>query len=191
MSFDQTPYQHCALLVLNVQQGYFDPEPASCEQVISNINLLTHAAHCARLPVIFLQHHTPDRGEMMKGSKAWELYNKIQVGEQDYILDKVTPDAFLRTALNSTLAGLDVTHLIFAGYSSEFSIDTSVRRAAALGYHVTIAADAHTSHDKTHATGEAISQHHNLTLSALSGFGVPIQALDSEQVCKRYLTLSC
>jgi nicotinamidase-related amidase len=61
-------------------------------------------------------------------------------------------------------------------------VDTAVRRAAALGYEVVLAADAHTSHDKPHATGAFIRAHHNATLSDITSFGVPISAVDSVQI---------
>jgi len=56
-------------------------------------------------------------------------------------------------------------------------VDTTVRRAAGLGLAVTLAADAHTTHDKPHADGVQIRAHHNATLPAISSFGVKIAAV--------------
>jgi nicotinamidase-related amidase len=61
-------------------------------------------------------------------------------------------------------------------------VDTTARRAAALGYEVVIAADAHTSHDKPHATGDFIRAHHNATLSDITSFGVPIRAVPGAKI---------
>jgi nicotinamidase-related amidase len=61
-------------------------------------------------------------------------------------------------------------------------VDTTTRRAAGLGYHVVLAADAHTSHDKPHATGAKIREHHNATLSDITSFGVPIRAVASADI---------
>ncbi|MNF17664.1 Isochorismatase family protein [compost metagenome] len=68
------------------------------------------------------------------------------------------------------------------GYSSEFCVDTTTRRAAGLGYPVTLAADAHTSHDKAHATGLQIRAHHNATLSNIESYGVLINALPTAEI---------
>jgi len=47
---------------------------------------------------------------------------------------------------------------------------------------VVLAADAHTSHDKPHATGAQIRAHHNATLSDITSFGVPIRAVASSDI---------
>jgi len=64
----------------------------------------------------------------------------------------------------------------------EFCIDTTTRRAAALGYGVTLAADAHTTHDKPHATAVEIRAHENATLSDLTSFGPVITATPSADI---------
>lgn len=177
-----------AVLVIDVQQGLFNPEPADCQNVVERINQLTVSARASDCPVIFIQHHIPGDEVFKKGSPKWQLYSGLIVEPSDHLVDKTTPDSFLRTSLNALLASLDIQRLIIAGYSSEFCIDTTVRRAAGLGYEVTVAADAHTSHDKAHASGVAIRQHHNLTLSSIESFGVSIEALDTSEVCSRYLS---
>jgi hypothetical protein len=45
-----------------------------------------------------------------------------------------------------------------------------------------LAADAHTSHDKPHATGAQIRAHHNATLADISSFGVPIRAVPAADI---------
>jgi nicotinamidase-related amidase len=59
---------------------------------------------------------------------------------------------------------------------------TTTRSAAAQGYEVTLAADAHTSHDKPHATGLQIRTHENETLSNITSFGVPITAVPAAEI---------
>ncbi|MNL42777.1 Isochorismatase family protein [compost metagenome] len=68
------------------------------------------------------------------------------------------------------------------GYATEFCVDTTVRRAAGLGMPVTLAADAHTTHDKPHASGARIRAHHNATLPAISSFGVKIAAVPAADI---------
>jgi nicotinamidase-related amidase len=72
--------------------------------------------------------------------------------------------------------------IVICGYASEFCVDTTSRRAAALGYPVIIAADAHTTHDKAHASALQIRTHHNATLENISSFGPVIRAIDSQQI---------
>jgi len=95
---------------------------------------------------------------------------------------KTTPDSFLNTSLQSLLKELEVDSLIVCGYASEFCVDTSVRRAAGLGYPVSVVSDAHTTHDKAHASGAQIRAHHNATLPNISSFGVKIAAVEADSL---------
>jgi nicotinamidase-related amidase len=75
-----------------------------------------------------------------------------------------------------------VSQLVVCGYSTPFCIDSTVRSAAAHGYPVTLAADAHTCHDKSYADGLLIRTHHNETLSNIDSFGVPIRAVPAADI---------
>ena len=178
-----TEYLRTALLVIDVQHGLFAPTPAPAEDatVIERINALSARARDSAVPVIFIQHEQASDG-LVAGSPAWALDARLQVEAHDRKIGKTTPDSFLHTSLGETLSTLGVQHLVVCGYSTEFCVDSTVRRAAGLGYAVTIAADAHTSHDKVHATGIAIRTHHNATLAAISSFGVRIAAIDSAAI---------
>ncbi|HCM0825166.1 TPA: isochorismatase family protein, partial [Vibrio parahaemolyticus] len=61
-------------------------------------------------------------------------------------------------------------------------IDTTIRRAAGLGYPVTLVSDAHTTHDKEHASGAKIRKHHNAMLPNISSFGVKIEAVEAHNL---------
>jgi nicotinamidase-related amidase len=95
---------------------------------------------------------------------------------------KTTPDSFLRTNLDKLLRTLEVSRLIVCGYATEGCVDTTIRRAAALGYEVTIAADAHTTDEKPHASAAQIRVHHNYILSDLTSFGPRINAVSSSDI---------
>jgi len=71
---------------------------------------------------------------------------------------------------------------VVCGYASEFCVDTTVRSAAAKGYEITLAADAHTTHDKPHATGLQIRTHENETLANITSFGVVIAAVPAAEI---------
>lgn len=170
-----------ALLVIDVQQGLFLPPPAEAEQVLIRINQLSERARQAGAPVFFIQHQTAHQ-ELLYGSEAWQIHPELQVKAGDRRVDKTTPDSFLRTHLGKLLIAEGVTQLVVCGYSSEFCVDTTTRRAAGLGYPVVLVADAHTSHDKPHASGLQIRAHHNATLSNITSFGVLISAVPTSEI---------
>jgi nicotinamidase-related amidase len=171
-----------AVLVIDMQRGLCDdpPRPHESEEVIQRINALTERARAAGVPVAFIQHE--NAVDLEFDSERWQLADALQVDARDTKIRKTTPDSFLRTPLDAWLVGQGVRRVVVCGYSSEFCVDTTVRCSAALGYEVVLAADAHTSHDKPHATGAFIRTHHNATLSDITSFGVRISAVDSAQI---------
>ena len=172
-----------ALIVIDVQNALFNPtpQPFEADVVIARINRLSTAARAAGVPVLWVQHER-DKHALAHGSPGWALPDALHTEATDARWRKTTPDAFLRTGLGDWLTARGVQHLVVCGYASEYCIDTSTRRAAGLGFAVTLAADAHTTHDKPHASGAQIRAHHNATLPALTSFGVPIRALPSAEI---------
>lgn len=174
---------NAALLVIDVQAGLVDPEPRPFEiaQVIARINELSARARAAGAPVIFIQHER-DGSPVAHGSPGWALQRDLQVGEADHFVRKTSPDSFLRTGLEDLLRRLGVGRLVICGCFSEFCVDTTVRRAAALGFPVTLAADAHTTRDQPHASAALIRAHENATLPAIASFNVAIRAMDAAAI---------
>jgi nicotinamidase-related amidase len=172
-----------ALLVIDVQAALFDGKyrPGDADGVLRCINQLMQRARAAAVPVIVVQHESVD-ARIEHGSAGWELAQGLDVTSADLRLRKTTPDSFLRTELQTWLRRLEVDHLVICGYASEFCVDTTTRSAAALGYPVTLAADAHTTHDKRHATAAQIRDHENATLPKLNAFGPSIRSLPTDQI---------
>ncbi|RNF83704.1 cysteine hydrolase family protein [Montanilutibacter psychrotolerans] len=172
-----------ALVVIDVQRGLFDtrPPPFEADAVVARINGLADRARAAGAPVVFVQHER-DGSPLAFGSNGWSLESSLRQSPRDYVVRKTTPDAFLRTGLADLLQALAVDRLVLCGYASEFCVDTTARRAAALGFPVTLAADAHTTHDKPHLDAARIRAHHNATLPDISSFGVEIRAVDSDAI---------
>jgi nicotinamidase-related amidase len=72
--------------------------------------------------------------------------------------------------------------LFICGYATEFCVDTTTRRAAALGFSVVLVSNAHTTHSHEHASGAEIRAHHNATLPNLTSFGPVIMAQVAEAI---------
>ncbi|MGO4813118.1 cysteine hydrolase family protein [Cupriavidus sp. 2MCAB6] len=172
-----------ALIVIDVQRGLFDdtPRPAEADAVLGRINRLISCARAAGAPVVFVQHEQA-AGAMPFGSAAWALERSLAAQADDHRIRKTTPDSFLDTGLAALLDRLQANQLVICGYATEFCVDTTTRRAAGLGYAITLAADAHTTHDKPHASAGLIRRHHNATLSAITSFGRPIRALATDDI---------
>lgn len=172
-----------ALLVIDLQRGLLEttPPPFELEATLDRINELARRARAAECPVIFIQHERAG-SPLVHGCAAWQLHPRLTVADSDLHVRKSTPDSFLGTDLKRLLDTHHVDQVVVSGYASEFCIDTTVRRAASLGYRVTLVADAHTTHDKAHAPAAQIRLHENATLPQITSFGPKIRALDGTHV---------
>jgi len=139
--------------------------------------------------VAFIQHERAT-GMLTFGSESWQLAQDLTALPEDELIRKRTPDSFLNTTLGDWLTAQDVGRLVICGYATEFCVDTTTRSAAGLGYEVVLAADAHTTHDKAHATAAQIRTHHNATLPCLTSFGPSISAVNSAEVAFRSVAVN-
>ena len=167
-----------ALLIIDVQQGLCEGEGAAwdCANVIARINRVAAHARASGVPVVFIQHEGQG-GYLAHGSRAWHLTDGLLDEPGDLRVRKTTPDSFLRTDLQAVLAARGVTELIVCGMHSEFCVDTTTRRALALGYPVTLVADGHTSAGNAVLSPQQVIAHHNTTLTHISSFGPRVRAL--------------
>ncbi len=173
-----------AVLVIDVQQGLCEGEGVAfdCPATIERINAVTHKARLTGVPVFFVQHESTC-GYLEYGTPAWQLADAVQALPSDIRVRKTTPDAFLRTNLEELLRTHGVQKLIVCGMHSEFCIETTVRRALALGFPVVLVADGHTSAGNAAISADQVIAHENATLTNISSFGPRVAAVASAQVC--------
>lgn len=172
-----------AVLVIDVQQGLCEGEGEAfdCNGTISRINGVTRKAREVGALVIFIQHESKS-GYLEHGSSAWQLANGVEVEPTDTKIRKATPDAFLRTELEATLKSHDIENVVVCGMHSEFCVDTTTRRALALGFPVVLVSDGHTSAGNAVLSAQQVIAHHNAILTNISSFGPRVQAVTAENV---------
>jgi nicotinamidase-related amidase/uncharacterized damage-inducible protein DinB len=170
-----------ALLVIDVQQGLCVGEhaPWEVQGLLARINALSAGARAAGCPVIWVQHQD---ALLVPDSAAWQLPAALHTASSDLRIRKTTPDAFLRTPLWDLMQQLGVTRLVVCGMHTEFCVDTTVRRALALGCPVTLVADAHTSCGSKGGSAEQVIAHHNDTLSHISSFGPRVSLVTTAEM---------
>ena len=170
-----------ALLIIDVQQGLCEGEHSAFEaaDVIGRINRVSAKARAAGIPVIFIQHES-EAGYLEFGTPTWQLAQGLHTEPSDLRIRKTTPDSFLRTDLQATLQAGAITDLIICGMHTEFCVDTTTRKALALGYPVILIEDAHTSEGNCYLTPRQVIQHHNATLTNISSFGPRVRLVSTE-----------
>ena len=171
-----------ALLVIDVQallctgdEAAFDIHP-----VIERINAVAAKARAAGAPVFLIQHE--DNGAMRHASAGWQLDARLSVQPDDVLLRKTACDSFHHTELQALLQARGVEQLVVCGLQSEYCVDSTVRRALALGYPVVLVSDAHSTIDNGVLSAAQISAHHTTTLAYLESFGPRVTPTAANQV---------
>ena len=143
-----------ALLIIDVQHALCSGEYEAFEaqRVIERINLVSRKMRAAGAAVIVIQHEAVD-GPLEHG-----------------------------TDLQGILQARGVTELAICGLQSEFCVDTTTRRALALGYPVTLVSDAHSTMNNSTLSAAQITAHHNETLANITSFGPRVVLVPSSEV---------
>lgn len=172
-----------ALLIIDVQQALCSGEYEAFEskRVIDRINLVSRKARTAGAPVIVIQHESQG-GPLDYGTDGWKLAEGLEALPTDKYIRKQATDSFHQTELQPVLQAQGVKSLVICGLQSEFCVDTTTRRALALGYPVVLVADGHTTMDNSVLSAAQISAHHNETLANITSFGPRVKAVPASEV---------
>lgn len=172
-----------ALLIIDVQHALCHGEHAAFEadRVVANINRVSQRVRQAGGLVVLIQHQSPS-GPLAHGCEGWKLAPGLVTAPSDLLVPKTTADAFHNTALLAKLHEHGVSRLIVCGLQSDFCVDTTTRRALALGFPVTLVSDGHSTSDNGVLKAAQISAHHNATLAHIGSFGVRAVPVPASEV---------
>jgi nicotinamidase-related amidase len=172
-----------ALLVIDVQSALCSGPYATLDAnaVIERINYVARKARGAQAPVIFIQHESAD-GLLAHGSSGWQLAEGLAHLPEDVYVRKTASDSFHQSSLSAELNAHNVDELIVCGMQSDFCVDSTVRRALALGYPVTLVSDGHSTLDNVVLSAAQIIAHHNVTLSNLDSYGPRVSLAKASEV---------
>ena len=167
-----------AVLVIDVQRGLCEGQYATFDsaRTIDRINQVTSRARAAGALVVIIQHESKS-GLFSHGGESWQLAPALHTEATDTFLRKTATDSFHLTELDAHLKRSAVSELVICGMQSDFCVDTTTRRALALGYPVVLVSDGHTTLDNKHLSAAQIIEHHNETLSNIESFG-PVVRLE-------------
>ena len=161
-----------ALLVIDVQVGLIAGENPvyQADTILERIAGLIAAARAAGKPVIFVQ----DKDVGGVGTPEWQIHQAIAPRPADLAVRKAWSDSFYATTLGVELQARGVSQLVIVGMKTDVCVTMTSLRAVALGYDVTLAADAHTTTDNRVLTAAQTIAYHNDLLwdfGAEDGFG--------------------
>lgn len=151
-----------ALVVIDAQVGVVG-EAYRHEEILENIQMLLGRARSNGTPVVYVQHNEP--GGMEEGEPLWEIHPKVFPHEGEPVIQKEAPDSFHETRLREELEARGIKRLVICGGQTQFCVDTTVRRAVAVGYDVLLVGDGHTTDDSETWPAEQIIAFANQTLN--------------------------
>ena len=172
-----------AVLIVDVQQALCSGKYEAFEsrRVIACINQVSRMAREAGAPIVIIQHES-EGGLLDYATDGWKLAPGLDAMPTDIYVRKKAADSFHNTELQAVLQARGITSLVICGLQSEFCVDTTARRALALGYPVTLVSDGHSTMDNGVLTAAQISAHHNVTLSNITSFGPRVRAVPASEV---------
>ena len=172
-----------AVVVIDVQNALCLGKEATFKamDIIANINEVIGKARQLYVPIIFIQHETKE-GLFINGSNGWQLVQELDKASEDLIISKYSSDAFKGTELKRQLDTMEINHLVVYGMQSEFCVDSTIRRALALNYSITVVADGHTTINNEVITASLISEHHNCTWENITSYTAKAAVISASKI---------
>lgn len=161
-----------ALLVIDVQNEYFTGklriEFPPVESSLPNIALAMDTARAAGIPVIVVQHDTPESAPVFaRGSDTWQLHPVVAERPADHRINKTQASAFAGTDLGQWLSDQGIDTLTVVGYMTHNCDAATIYEAAHRGLAVEFLADATGSLPYANAAGQASAEEIHRVLSTV------------------------
>lgn len=152
-----------ALLVIDVQNEYFTEnfgiEYPPTAVSLRNIGLAMDAASAAGVPVIVVQHETPEGAPIFaRGSHGWQLHPEVAGRPADHHIVKSKASSFAGTDLAQWLSEKGIDTLTVVGYMTHNCDAATIFHAAHAGWKVELLEDATGSLPYENAAGTASAE---------------------------------
>jgi len=166
-----------ALLIVDLQVAMFesetDPPIHDAHGLLQRAGDLIARARAAGVPVIYVRHDGGPGDPLEAGRPGWDIHPVLQPAAEEIIVEKRAPDSFHETELGEVLAESGIEKLIIAGAQTDYCINATCRRAAALGFDTTLVADTHSTWGSGGKTAAQIIDTYNAELGNLGVQLVP------------------
>lgn len=174
-----------ALIVIDVQNEYVTGnlriEHPPIDQSLANIGRAMDAATAADIPVIVIQHLTPEGAPIFaRGGHNAELHPLVGERPRDHLIQKNMASAFAGTDLAAYLRLQQIDTLSVVGYMTHNCDDSTVRQAFHEGWKVELLHDATGAPPYRNAIGSASAEeiHRVFTVVMHTGFAAVLSTDD-------------
>lgn len=165
-------HEPVALIIVDMQKGMVNDIPRNNPEAEAQIRqLLDYWRACAR-PIVHVRHLSRTPGSpFWPGQPGAEFQDQLAPRVHEHVVDKHVTDAFAQSGLERWLHQRGIRSLVFAGVSTNMSVEASVRSAACLGFDCMVVADACFTYDRPDIDGKlrAAEDIHRVALANMSG----------------------
>lgn len=147
-----TKKQNCALILIDVQKGFFDASywgPTNNPDIEKNISELLATCRESQYPIIHVQHLSTDKASPLRPEQAGSKFIESctpRMGES--IFQKSVNSAFIGTNLEAHLRSHNIDSVVLVGFTSDHCVSTTARMAANLGFRTFIIANCTATFDR-------------------------------------------
>ncbi len=169
----QIDWKKAALILIDYQREYTDGQLALGDRAktcVNNAIKLIKYARDRKAPIFHVVHHGAPGGNLFNPDSATsELIPEIIPLEEEPLVVKRLPNAFINTNLRELIGLTDRSQLVFGGFMSHMCISSSVRASLDLGYTNFVCSDTCFTRDLADARGGTIAAEtvHECSMAAL------------------------
>ena len=117
-----------ALLVIDVQNEFFNHNQDSMESAIEYINAAMDLFRKKNLPIVVIQHKNEEQG-LVQGKAGFDVPQNVKLKRQDIHIIKTYSNSFTKTRLAEKLKELGVDTIIVTGFCAEFCVLSTYKGA--------------------------------------------------------------
>lgn len=163
------PRSDTALLVVDMQNGFLDPEGSmakigmpyeALDPAIKGCQQLVEAARSTGVPVVFTRYvYMPDYsdggilptelvpqmkevGSLINGTWDADIVPSLTPQPGEVVIDKSRPSSFYGTQLEPVLTSQGIRNLVIGGVTTNICVETTARDAGQRDYRVHVVSDA-------------------------------------------------
>ena len=146
-----------ALLVIDIQTLLVEAKPFVIAECLKVWQEAIAVCREKGIEVIYVRHNDE---ELIMGSRGWAIDKAVAPQAGEKIFDKHYNSAFKETGLQAYLDSQEIEHVIMMGVATNYCVDTTVKVAFELGYHVSVIENATTTFDEEDLTADQLVKHY-------------------------------
>ncbi|MGT2959841.1 cysteine hydrolase family protein [Streptococcus caballi] len=146
-----------ALLVIDIQTLLVEAKPFVIAECLKVWQEAITGCREKGIEVIYIRHNDE---ELITGSRGWAIDKAVAPQAGEKIFDKHYNSAFKETGLQAYLDSQEIEHVIMMGMATNYCVDTTVKVAFELGYHVSVIENATTTFDEEDMAADQLVKHY-------------------------------